>query len=66
MKTNHVIELRQYRATSFDYDGFNRRAEKRYRRSAICQLVMTVLDSLCTITLIACLLVGTFTLLALV
>ena len=58
MKTN-VIELREYRKPEpFDYRAYNERAAKRYRRAAVCQIIRTVLESLCAVTLLGCLLLG--------
>ncbi|MEA4965678.1 MAG: hypothetical protein VB055_07645 [Oscillospiraceae bacterium] len=65
MNTNKVIDLRAYRQTPFDYAGYNGRAVRRYRRAAFRKILTTVLDALCAVTLIVCLLIGTSVLLRL-
>lgn len=52
---NNVIELYQYRDREpFDYAGYNRRAEARFRSSQIRFWISTVIEAIATITIAGC------------
>ena len=52
---NNVIELYQYRdAEPFDFYGYNRRAEARFRSSQIRFWISTAADVLATLVITGC------------
>ena len=52
---NNVIELYAYQEpTAFDYSGFNRRAEARFRQAQIRFWVSTVVDTIATVAIAGC------------